>query len=52
MTFCLYLGEFGEGEGMPTQAIWARGDYVKNLSEMDLNFPSTEMISFVFFDIS
>ena len=43
------LGRVG---GMPTQAIWARGDYVKNFSEMDQNFPSTEMISFVFFDIS
>ena len=37
---------------MPTQAIWAWGNYVKNFSEMDQNYPSTEMISFVFLDIS
>ena len=47
-----YLGGFGEGEGMPTQAIWAQGDYVKISFEIDQNFPSIEMISFVFFDIS
>ena len=52
MTICPYLGGSGEGEGMPTQAIWAQGDYVKIFFEIDQNFPSTEMISFVFIDIS
>ena len=46
------MGGFGEGGGMPTQAIWAQGGYVKNSFEIDQKFPSTKMISFVFFDIS
>ena len=52
ISFCPYSGGFGEGEGMPTQATWAQGDYVKISFEIDQNFPSTEMISFVFIDIS
>ena len=52
MTICPYLGGSGEGEGMLTQAIWAQGDYVKISFEIDQNFPSTEMIPFMFFDIS
>ena len=42
----------GRVRGMPTQATWAQGDYVKISFEIDQNFPSTEMISFVFIDIS
>ena len=35
MTFCPYLGGSGEGEGMPAQAIWVQGDYVKISHEID-----------------